>query len=125
MASKMNTCSGRAHPGTIAFANLVARVFPGCEIGRIYDCTKVAGYKTLSDHAYGRAVDIFPKDRAQGDEIFKWCIAKHNLNDITVVIWWRQIWSSLNPTIHKYTGVHPHEDHVHISLKLLKGFGLL
>ena len=121
---RSNECAGKAHPKTVALAKLIAMKFPGCRIGRIYDCTKVAGSKTLSHHAYGRAVDIFPKNLAQGDEIMKWCIRKTLQHDITVVIWNRKIWSTLQPFMRRYPGVHPHTDHVHISQKLLKGYGL-
>jgi hypothetical protein len=122
--TRCNECSGRAHPETEALAERLTARFSGCSKGRIYDCTTVAGSDKLSHHAFGRAVDIFPKDKQQGDKIFKWCIDNAERHDIVVVIWYNQIWSTKRQYIHRYVGAHPHTDHVHISQKLLEGYGL-
>jgi hypothetical protein len=110
-----HTCSGHAQPGTVALSGIILRAFPGSSSAGIYNCRPVRGGTTLSLHGEGRAADVKPTDRTQGDRLAAWAVANSARYSIQEVIWYRQRWSSSTDAWHAYHGVNPHTDHVHIS----------
>lgn len=70
---------------------------------------------TPSQHAYGRAVDMMHPTgapRQLGDDLAAYLTT---VPGVAEVIWWRRRWT---PALgwRRYTGLSPHEDHVHVSL---------
>jgi hypothetical protein len=73
-----------------------------------------------SDHAAGRAADIYVNTRnpllnAIGEALFAGFIANASALGMEQLIWNGQIWSSARPYLHPYHGNETHDDHVHIS----------
>jgi hypothetical protein len=106
--------SGKAQEGTIELRDRVLREFQGARSGGIYNYRNVRGGASLSLHAEGRAVDIFPQDKSQGDAIAAWAVKNASCYQIQRVIWYRKIWDGYTQKWREYTGEHPHTDHVHI-----------
>jgi hypothetical protein len=64
-----------------------------------------------------RAIDAMTTDRALGDAVVKWALLHRDRLDITVIIWWGQIWSARgNWKPRRYVGRSAHKDHVHLSI---------
>lgn len=83
---------------------------------------KLTEFGNLSDHAEGRAADIYliAKDVTQkkiGDGLFEIFKDRHLELGVSQVIWNRQIWTKARETegVRKYNGKKAHTDHVHIS----------
>jgi len=98
--------------------NKLTKPHPSMGIGGYNNRTTAAG--GFSAHSEGRAVDIYldaghPYMRQIGDALFN--LFKDFAADLEVeeVIWNRQIWSTTQPTVHKYLGKKPHTDHVHVA----------
>jgi len=79
----------------------------------------IRGSTRMSDHAEGRAADIYldafdAGERRLGDALYKMFV--NNANDLGVdyVIWNMRIWSQEKPTMRLFTK-KPHHDHVHVS----------
>lgn len=69
----------------------------------------IAGTNTLSQHAYGNAVDIFARDLAA---VWGWAIQNATRLSIRLVIYNGQQWSG--GRISAYTGKSDHTSHVHV-----------
>lgn len=112
------TCSGKAQPGAVALQELVLNRYPGSKSAGIYNCRPVRGGGRLSLHGEGRAVDIRPLDKAQGDTIAAWLLQNASALNVQEIIWYRKIWSAQHPNSgwRAYSGVNPHTDHVHVGL---------
>lgn len=117
-AEKSKKWSG-PQPGTKALWQLIQANFPVARFDGIYNNRNIAGTKTPSLHAEGRALDIGldvrnPKENTIGDGLFRIFGEVAVVAGIQEVIWNRQIWSSARPLVHPYTGHDPHTGHVHV-----------
>ena len=106
------TCSGGPTPGARALAAELKRSYGSRQ--EIYNCRTMAGRPKLSLHGEGRAVDHYVRGAA-GTAIFDDLIATACQRGIQEVIFNRQIWTKAGG-VQPYTGVHPHDDHVHVGL---------
>lgn len=111
-------CSGKAQSGAIALQTLLLARYPGAKSAGIYNCRPVRGGSSLSLHGEGRAVDIRPVDKAQGDTIAAWLLANASALNVQEIIWYRRIWTARYPDAgwRDYNGVNAHKDHVHVGL---------
>ncbi len=124
------SCSGGLLPGSRTLGDEIKRKFPGniASPGRGlpavqgYNCRRVRGGGGLSLHATGRALDVFiPRsrgaaDNTKGDAIANWLVENARELGVQAVIWDRGAWSVRTKRIVRYTGLHPHDDHVHVEL---------
>jgi hypothetical protein len=109
---KAVACSKGPQPGTRCLLDELLRRYPGSRDMGIYNCRDVRGATTPSIHGEGRAGDIGPADKKQGDEIATWLISNARAYQIQRIIWYRRIWDYAKGW-REYTGLHPHTDHVH------------
>lgn len=111
-------CSGKPQPGAVALQAMVLARYPGTKSAGIYNCRPVRGGASLSLHGEGRAVDIRPVDKAQGDKIAAWLLANADSLNVQEIIWYRRIWTARYPSAgwRDYNGVNAHTDHVHVGL---------
>ena len=82
-----------------------------------YNYRNIAGSDTLSEHAYGNALDLHPKngDKTIGDRVQQCLLQNRSALQISSIIWNRKIWSPRkNYAERTYTGDNPHTDHVHV-----------
>ena len=114
----------RAH-----FDHLMNLSVPGRGV-QIYACRSVRGGGSLSQHAAGRAVDIFiptlrggTANNEQGDVVAAWVVENAERIGVQAVIWDRTWWkaSGGSPRDRCYTGGHAHHDHIHIELNRAAG----
>lgn len=106
---------GTVRPHVQAFADAVVERFPG--VGTI-------GTYPGHDPSMDLALDIFPRDRAQGGELAEWATRDEVVDRFGVWyhIWWRRIW---NRTIGRVwramadrgSATQNHEDHCHFSFE--------
>ncbi|MBU3720555.1 MAG: hypothetical protein FGM22_07315 [Burkholderiaceae bacterium] len=106
-------CTKKPQPGTVCLQKRILDKFSGTRSMGIYNCRSVRGADNASVHSEGRAMDIGPKDAAQGDEIAAWAVSNSNTYQIQRVIWNRRIWDA-NGAWREYKGQNPHTDHLHI-----------
>lgn len=111
-------CSTGPQPGATALLAEIRKQFPGSASAGIYNCRNVRGGSSLSLHAEGRALDVKPSSKSQGDLIRNWVYARREQLQAQEIIWYRQIWSSIYPDdgFRPYNGTNPHTDHVHVGL---------
>jgi hypothetical protein len=105
-------------PAPKALWKLVHANFPQTRNDGIYNDRNIAGTRTKSLHAEGRALDIGlsvtdPNEKLIGDQLFAAFIENAGVAGFQELIWNRKIWSSTNPTLHHYTGHDPHTGHIH------------
>lgn len=136
-----STCDPTAKPGTIDLRDLLEATYPttsSAGIGR--EC----GVGGVSEHKEGRAYDWavdagVPAQNAMAEDFLTWLLAPDSYGNkyamarrlgIMYVIWNRRIWSTWDEGWDVYcvqkkrkckdpdskAEVHPHTDHVHISL---------
>lgn len=82
-----------------------------------YNYRTIGGSDTLSEHAYGNALDIHPinGDKSIGDRLQQYLLDNRSVLQIACIIWNRKIWSPRkNFAERPYTGQNPHTDHVHV-----------
>jgi hypothetical protein len=94
-----------------------------------YNYRKKRGGTSLSEHAYGNAIDFHvpsikipgeydvatPKGKEFGNQVKDFLLQNTVELDIEIIIWYKQIWNiSDNFTKRYYDGEHPHTDHVHV-----------
>ena len=124
-----STCSPKAKPGTVAFANLLLRTYPNSRSLGISRACNVGGQ---SEHKEGRAFDWgvsvhSARDRASVNALIQWLFKSDAYGNryamarrlgIQYIIWNHRIWGSYAAGAgwRKYTGSNPHTDHVHFSL---------
>lgn len=106
-------CSGKAQVGTTCLRDVILAAFPSARSSGIYNCRDVRGGTAWSVHAEGRAVDINPTGKKQGDDIAVWAVRNARKYQIQRVIWYRKLWD-YDGGWREYTGQHPHTDHLHI-----------
>jgi hypothetical protein len=121
-------------PGPLLLRDLILVNFPLVKKIGIYNNRTVAGSTRLSHHAEGRALDIYlhahtAPQKVLGDLLFAAFIELAEDVGADQVIWNRQIWSTQRPTLRRYGGVSPHEDHIHVGFtkdgSQFRTFGLL
>jgi hypothetical protein len=108
-----------AQPGPTTLRNHIRNNFPDLQRIGIYNDRNIAGTKTKSHHAEGRALDVYvsvlnPWEKQLGDLLFRAFIDLSRSLGADDVIWNRQIWSTSRPKVRVYMGHNPHRDHVHI-----------
>lgn len=125
-----DTCSSTVQPGTAALAELLTNTYSSNQDWySLRDC----GVGGRSEHKDGRALDWFvdaydADERAVGDRLTRWLTEADDPQGnphgaarrmgVMYVIWNRQVWSSWRAEDgwRTYTGSHPHDNHVHVSL---------
>ncbi len=123
--------SGGSTPGAKALAAYCRANWGFITRIGIYKNRKVAGSKTLSHHAEGRALDIMIPvlrggiaDVANGMQIVNTLGAHGKRLGIDQLIFNRTIWSGRKPAGRPYKGKHPHYDHIHLGLSRNAGRNL-
>lgn len=111
-------CTSGPQPGAIALRDFgVDHVTLDLLDWGIFNCRDTVGGTTLSEHGEGRAWDagtvIVTED---GDLWFDFLWQNAAELGVELVIYDREVWSGLNPTVHAYAGLNPHTDHVHSGL---------
>lgn len=110
-------CSEGPQPGVQAFVQWVIEQYgdEGAFNLGIYNCRTIRGGSTTSLHGEGRACDIgFPVGDPEADELLRRLLRVPGRLGIQVIIYERMIYSAKSPKGRPYTGVHPHNDHLHI-----------
>lgn len=81
--------------------------FPTIKRMEIQSCRKIAGSSNWSQHSWGNAVDIFPKDKTQGDQIYAFLLAakQNGLLPISVICW----------QDNGGCDAEAHRDHIHVA----------
>jgi hypothetical protein len=88
---------------------------------RTGNCRTVVGGSTTSAHGEGRALDIgMPmkngRGSAAGHRLVKLLGTVGKKLGVQAIIYDRTIWSAKSPGGRRYTGAHPHYDHIHVEL---------
>jgi hypothetical protein len=92
---------GTSSPITPSIARLQAEVFarfPGTTNAGVFNCRKIAGSKTWSQHAWGNALDIKVPNLATGDAVFGWLQINKSRLGLGRILW----------------RVKDHFDHLHV-----------
>jgi hypothetical protein len=111
-------CTGGPAPGAVALRDAVRGRWPDLTDMGIYNCRNVAGTRTLSTHAEGRAIDLgTPNGDAieAGHEAAAWLVANAEALGVQEVIFTRRRWDS-RVRVWAPFGGNPHTDHVHTAL---------
>jgi hypothetical protein len=121
-------CTGGARPGAVVLADWLRANFAASSYG-IYNCRAIAGSSAMSVHSEGRAIDLFVPvdggaaypsnaDNDAGDPITHFLMANAEAIGISYLVWDRGSWGAhRSGDKHSYySGVHPHNDHLHIEL---------
>lgn len=120
-------CSGGPTVGITKLREIVSTYFPGLRkrSDSVYNCRSIGGTGTPSLHGVGRAVDIFPRTKADGDKLASFFLDNYRTLNVQCIIWYRKIWSAVYPRSgwRDYGGSNPHVDHVHVELNKLGGQG--
>jgi hypothetical protein len=109
----------RAQPGPVALWHFIHANFPTTRNLGIYNHRVVAGTHTLSHHAEGRALDIGllvrnPNEKVLGDNLFRIFVETASLLELDEIIWNHTISSAQQTAPHRYGGVDPHTNHIHV-----------
>jgi hypothetical protein len=107
----------------VTFPEIKLKVANGSETMGNYQILakrKVAGSDNPSDHAEGRALDIFldasdAGEKKIGDYLVNAFIESGDGMGISYIIWNREIWKKGTGQKTKYGGKSPHTNHIHIS----------
>jgi hypothetical protein len=110
----------RQQPAQQALKACINDMFPGVMV----DAAPVprfirGGIERLSDHAMGKAVDVYfdagdNAEKIRGDALFLALQGNADALGIAYVIWDGKIWET-GKGVHLYNGSHPHHDHIHVS----------
>ena len=114
-------CGSGMLPGARKFGQYMVNHFKAVRSYQGFNCRKVRGGSSLSQHAVGRAVDLMiptykgQADNTEADGVANWIIRNAQQLGIQYLIWDRTSWSgSRSGDKHRhYTGQHPHHDHIH------------
>ena len=97
-----------------------------------YNYRTKRGGKSLSEHAYGNAIDFHvpdvngfatPDGKQLGDRVKDFLLQNTEELDIQLIIWYREDWARWNDFKKRYyDGEHPHKDHVHVDF-IRTGYG--
>lgn len=116
-------CSGRLTEGARRVGAALRSRFPGITSIGGYSCRRnTANTSKMSVHGSGRALDIFiPKsggsaDNGQGDPVANFLVKNAERIGIQLIIWDRSVWRSNGRNESRYSGPHPHDDHLHVEL---------
>lgn len=115
------SCSTGPASGALALLAWLLETYPQGKSQGIFNCRDVRGSTSLSIHACGRAVDFwlpYVNGNANpiGHDIVR-RVGEHGKRlGVQTAIFARQIWSARSPAGRAYTGVHPHNDHIHWEL---------
>ena len=118
-------CSGSFRSGTRALAEHIVARFSGASYYQGYSCrANTASPSRMSIHGTGRAIDVFiptyggQADNDLGDPVANWLITNAEVLGIQYFIWDRTSWGAARSgdKHRRYTGPHPHHDHLHIEL---------
>lgn len=112
-------CSGRAQTGTAATMAYLMDRFPRTGSYGIYNCRRVAGTSTRSQHSCGRAGDSsIPTSDGRaitsiGYPVVQFLTKYSTELGIVEIIYNRVMYDRQSPSGRYYGGVNPHRDHVH------------
>lgn len=108
---------GKVVPAMVPIAN---------ELGNRFGIERIGGYRTTmmggqttNDHATGKSIDLFVKDKAQGDALVNYVIANQGKYNINYMIFWHRIWSpggGWRAMPDRGSANNNHENHVHITI---------
>lgn len=106
-------------PAPLALRHLIYANLPQIHRMGIYNVRNIAGSSKQSLHSEGRAADIYLSafvavEKALADRLFAVFVDCARSMGLEEVIWNHQIWSHAKSRAHRYTGVNPHTDHVHV-----------
>lgn len=97
---------------------------------RGYNPRYVAGTRSWSAHAGGRALDIrvnafIESEREYGDWVVKWLSDNHEIVGTQMIIWNGRVWGgTAGPVWRTFTGSNKHTDHVHFEINPTAAHGL-
>jgi hypothetical protein len=74
-------------PRVKAFIKPVWDEFPQLTSWGIYNCRRIAGSSSFSEHAWADAIDLHAPSMAYGDQVYRWCMTNKGRFDITRVLW--------------------------------------
>jgi hypothetical protein len=61
--------------------------FPQLEYWGCYNCRRIAGSSSWSEHAWADALDLHPFTMTYGDQVYRWCMNNRGRFNITRVLW--------------------------------------
>lgn len=116
-------CSGRLKTGSRLLGEYLLDQYAVVTSVGGYACRRnTADRSRMSVHGTGRALDIFiPKkdgtaDNARGDRLANWLVSNAARIGVQLIIWDRTVWRANGTNDARYTGPHPHDDHIHVEL---------
>jgi hypothetical protein len=107
--------NGATAPIIKRLASWLVTVDPGGKSLGTYARRSVRGGSDPSVHQTGRAIDWAPSSRVAGDHLADVLTAYPDGAAVDLVIWQRRIWGGTHgPVWRPYSGVDPHDSHLHI-----------
>jgi len=79
--------SSNATPRAKALVEPLWTEFPQLEYWGCYNCRRIDGSSSWSQHAWADAIDIHAPTMSYGDEVFRWLMANRGRFGITRVLW--------------------------------------
>jgi Extensin-like protein C-terminus len=95
---KYPTISGNATPAAKAIVKPLWTEFPGLDYWGCYNCRRISGSSSWSQHAWADAIDVHAPSMAYGDQVYRWLMSNRGKFKLTRVLW----------------RVPNHYDHLHI-----------
>ncbi len=118
-------CAGRLTEGARRVGAALRTRFPGITSIGGYSCRRnTANTSKMSVHGGGRALDIFiPKaggsaDNGQGDPVANFLVKNAERIGVQLIIWDRTVWRANGSNESRYSGPHPHDDHLHVEITI-------
>lgn len=116
-------CGSGLKEGARRLGNSLRTRFPAISSIGGFACRRnAANSSKTSVHGTGRALDVFiPKtggsaDNGKGDPVANWLIMNAEKIGVQLIIWDRTVWHSDGRNDTRYTGPHPHDDHIHVEV---------
>lgn len=79
----------------------------------IYNCRRIAGTWSYSQHAYSNAEDVHGS-YAKMQEAFNYTVKNARRLNVRYAIFYRRIYKYQTGQVHPYYGYNPHTDHIHV-----------
>ncbi len=116
-------CGSGLKEGARRLGNSLRTRFPAISSIGGFACRRnAANSAKTSVHGTGRALDVFiPKaggsaDNGKGDPVANWLIMNAEKIGVQLIIWDRTVWHADGRNDTRYTGPHPHDDHIHVEV---------
>lgn len=99
---------------TTRFRRRIRLRFPRVVRTGVYNCRRIAGSSSWSQHAWGNAIDVFGPRFTLG-RLARWAARRRVARRLGVqtVIWQDRVWSAETRSWSHYSGI-PHVTHVHV-----------